>query len=233
MERQGEIEIDLKELIFALLKKWWIMGICAVLFAAAGFSWASFLIEPTFESTTSVYVISRQNADTTTYSDMQLSTQLMKDLSVLAASRTVAERVIENLDLDMSVKELQDCIRVSSATDTRIMYITVIHTDPVMSQKIANAVREAAATHAIKVMDVEAVNVAETANLPTHKSAPSITKYTVLGALIGGILAAGILTVLFFMDDTVKTPDDIEKYLKLSVLATIPYNKDLGKSGTL
>ncbi len=230
MERQGEIEIDLKELILALLKKWWIMGICAVLLAATGFCWARFFKEPTFESTTSVYVISRQNADTTTYSDMQLGTQLMKDLSVLAASRTVAERVIENLNLEMSVKELQDCIRVSSATDTRIMYITVTHTDPVMAQKIADAVREAAAAHAMKVMDVEAVNVAETANLPTHKAAPSITKYTVLGALIGGVLAAGILTVLFLLDDTLKSPDDIEKYLKLSVLATIPYNKKMEKT---
>ena len=96
------------------------------------------------------------------------------------------------------------------------------HTDPAMAQRIADTVREAAAQHALAVMDVEAVNVAETANLPTEKAAPSISKYTILGGLLGGFLAAAVIVVLFLLDDTIKSPDDVEKYLGLSTLGTIP-----------
>lgn len=221
-----EMEIDLGELIMVLLYKWWIIMLAGILVAAGGFCVAKFLIEPTYESTTSVYVISRQNEESTTYSDMQLGTQLMKDVSVLTKSRTVAERVIEMLELDISVKGLQEMIDVSSATDTRILYITVTHVDPAMAQIIADLVREVAAQHAIDVMDVEAVNVAESANFPLEKAAPSIAKYTVLGGAIGVFLAAGLIAVLFLLDDTVKTPDDVEKYLKLSTLGSIPYDEE-------
>lgn len=217
-----EMEIDLLELFLALLRKWWILGLAAILGAAVGFSVAKFVIEPTYESTTAVYVISRQNEESTTYSDMQLGTQLMKDFAVLAASRTVAERVIAELELNMTVDELKGLLNVTSASDTRIMYIKVTHTDPAMAQRIADTVREAAAQHAMNVMDVEAVNVAETANLPTQKAAPSISKYTLLGGLFGGFLAAAVIVVLFLLDDTIKSPDDVEKYLGLSTLGTIP-----------
>lgn len=217
-----EVEIDLMELILALLRKWWLIGLSAVLAAAVGFFVARFVIEPTYESTTAVYVISRQNEEATTYSDLQLGTQLMKDFAVLAASRTVAERVIDRLELSMTANELRNILNVTSASDTRIMYIKVTHTDPVMAQKIADAVREEAAKHALNVMDVEAVNIAETANLPTQKAAPSISKYTLMGGVLGGLLAAAVLVVLFLLDDTIKSPDDVDKYLKLSTLGTIP-----------
>ena len=221
-----EMEIDLLELVMALVRKWWLIGIVALGTAVAGLCFAKFLIEPTYESTTAVYVISRQNEEATTYTDMQLGTQLMKDVSVLAKSRTVAERVIEHLGLEMKVKELQQLLTVSSASDTRILYLTITHTDPAMAQQIANEVRNVAAKHTMDVMDVEAVNVAEEANYPLEKAAPSITKYTLLGACVGAFLVIAILAVNFLLDDTIKTPDDVEKYLKLSTIGSIPYDEE-------
>ena len=60
-----EMEIDLLELVMALLRKWWLIGIVALGTAVAGLCFAKFLIEPTYESTTAVYVISRQNEEST------------------------------------------------------------------------------------------------------------------------------------------------------------------------
>jgi len=75
-------------------------------------------------------------------------------------------------------------------------------------------------------MKVEAVNVADYANLPLEKAAPSVAKFTLLGGVLGAFLAAGIIAVLFLMDDTIKTPDDVEKYLKLSTLGSIPFDEE-------
>ena len=98
-------------------------------------------------------------------------------------------------------------------------------TDPVRAMEIANAVREAASEHIMNVMDIQAVNVVETANLPTHAAGPNTTRNVLLGGMLGAVLVAGILVVRYLLDDTLKTTEDVERYLGLSVLAVIPLNE--------
>ena len=122
-------------------------------------------------------------------------------------------------------------ISVNIQNDTRIISITVTDTSPTRAQDIANAVRVAASSHIYDVMDIEAVNVVDYANLPEKPSSPKTKRNIIIGALLGFILAIGIITVVYILDDTIKTPDDIEKYLGLSVLGSIPYdeNEDTSK----
>ena len=87
---------------------------------------------------------------------------------------------------------------------------------------LANAIRDVAAEHIREVMDLEAVNVVDEANLPTSPSEPSKKKYTLIGVLIGVVICAGVLILRFYLDDSIKSSDDIEKYLGLSTLASIP-----------
>ena len=94
-----------------------------------------------------------------------------------------------------------------------------------MAMKIANAIREAAAVHIMNVMDIQAVNVAETANMPMKKASPSALKNTFVGGILGIFIIIIIVMVRYMMDDTVKTPEDVEKYLQLSTLAVIPLNE--------
>jgi len=224
--RTEEMEIDLGELIMALLYKWWIILLTGIVVAAGAFCIAKFAIEPTYESTTSVYVISRQKEDATTTSDITLGTQLMKDIAALAKSRTVAEEVIKDLSLDMKISQFNGLVDVTSGSDTRFLSIKVTHTSPEMAQIIANKVRDEVAERAVAVMKVEAVNVADYANLPTEKAAPSISKYTVLGGALGVFLAAGVIAVGFLLNDRIISSDDVEKYLKLSTLGSIPYDAE-------
>ena len=76
-------------------------------------------------------------------------------------------------------------------------------------------------------MGVDAVNVVETANLPEGKSSPSVSKFTLLGGMAGGVLACGIVVLLFLLNDTICTQDDVEKYLELSTLGIIPMDDAL------
>ena len=230
--RTEEMEIDLGELIMALLYKWWIIVLAGVVLAAGAFCFAKFAIEPTYESTTSVYVISRQNENTTTSSDITLGTQLMKDIAALAKSRTVAEDVIASLNLDVSVKKFNNMLSVTSGSDTRFLSIKVTHTSPEMAQMIANEVRDVMASRAVHVMKVEAVNVADYANYPIEKAAPSLSKYTILGGALGAFLAMAVIAVGFLLNDRIISSDDVEKYLKLSTLGSIPYDAESMGDGT-
>lgn len=221
-----EIEIDLVELFGALLRHIWLILAAGIFGALVCFVLSYFVIAPTYESTTKIYILNKQNETSVTYSDVQLGTQLTKDYAELINSRFVLEEVIQSLGLDLTYEDLLDKIEVDTPTDTRIVAITVSDHDPVLAMNIANAVREAASEHIQNVMDIEAVNVVETANMPTEKAGPKVLIWTIVGALIMVCVICGIVIVRFLVDDTIKTSDDVEKYLGLSTLALIPIAED-------
>ena len=197
---------------------------------AAGLGITEPVNSPTFtESTTKIVVLSKQDSNTLTNQDIQTSTSLTKDYAELIKSRTVTEGVIAQLNLDMTHEELLKKLSVDTPTDTRVVSITVTDTDPYTAAEIANAVRDIASKHIQQVMDIKAVNVVETANIPDEPSSPSVPKNGVIGGLFGVLLAAAIVIIVYLTNDTVKTPEDVEKYLGLSVLGTIPYSSKMGK----
>jgi len=216
------IEIDLMEAAGLLWHRMWLIVICALLAGALGFILSRFVVTEQYRSTTKIYVLNRQNDNTLTYSDVQLGTQLTKDFPELIKSRYVVEQVIAAWELPYSYEKLAGKIDVSSQTDTRIIAITVTDEDPQMARQLADEVRKVASERIKSVMDIQAVNVVDEANLPDHPASPNVGRWTVFGALIGAFLCAAIVLVHFMLDDTVKTADDIEKYLGLSTLGMIP-----------
>ena len=98
--------------------------------------------------------------------------------------------------------------------------------NPERARIIADAVRDVAALQIQSVMDIEAVNVVDVANLPTSPSKPSKKKFTLIGFAIGVVIMAGILTLRFYFDDSIKTSEDVEKYLGMTTLAMIPLMQD-------
>ena len=222
MENNDVVEIDLMEILGLMLHRLWLIALCAAAVGAAAFAVSRYILTEEFQSTTRIYVLNRQNDDTLTYSDVQLGTQLTKDFREIIKSRYVLEQVIEKCGLRESSGSLASRISVDTQSDTRIIAITVTDTNPAMAQYIANELRETAAERIKIVMDIQAVNVVDEANLPAVPSAPRVGRWTVIGFLLGAFLCMTVILVHFLLDDTIKTSDDIEKYLGLSTLGMIP-----------
>ena len=221
--QEDEIEIDLQDLFGLLLHKVWIIILAAVVAGAIGFAVSFFLITPQYESTTSIYISTNKGSENSmTLGDAQLASQLTKDYEELILGRTVLEKVIDVYKLDESYESLKNRVTVANTSNTRIITITVKDPNPANAQIIANSIRDAAAIHIKDVTDVEAVNVADEANLPENPCEPSVPKWTLIAAIIGMVAAAGIIIVQYLMDDTIKSSEDIEKYLELSTLGLIP-----------
>jgi capsular polysaccharide biosynthesis protein len=151
-----------------------------------------------------------------------MGTQLTKDYAELINSRYVLEEVIQLLSLDMDYRDMLEMVSVDTPADTRIVSITVEDTDPAQAMHIANSIREAASNHIQNVMDIEAVNVVESANMPTEKASPNVMLWTFAGGLIGVLALCAATLIQYLLDDTVKSSEDVEKYLGLSTLALIP-----------
>jgi len=227
---RDEIEIDIKEILGVLLSKAWFIALLGVIVGIVAFVYSKYVIAPVYSSTTKVYVLTRQSSEANiTYTDLQTGSQLTKDYVELVKSRTVLTQVIDELDLSISTGELADMIDVAAATDTRIITITVNSTDVYEAQKIADCVRSIASVHICSVMNLEAVNVIDEADLPTGPSSPNVNRNAILGVLIGVILAMAIVVIRHLLNDSILTPDDVERYLDLSVLASIPVLEDESK----
>ena len=230
-----EIEIDLGE-IFGLILHWiWLILLVAFICGAIGFAFSKYVLPEQFKSTTRVYILNQNDSSNAmSQAEMQAGAQLTKDYGQLITSRTVLEQVIEDLSLTDSYtyEQFKEKIAVSTPADTRLIDITVTDTDPKTAQNIANDVRIVASEHIQNVMQIDAVNVVDEANLPTKKAAPSNGRNALIAAMLGALFVSAIVIIRFLMDDTIKTSDDVEKYLGLSTLALIPLDENVGTGGT-
>lgn len=230
MEKQqnndGEIEIDLMQIIKLLLSKSMIIIVAGLITGLIALLGTKLLITPMYQSTARLYVISRQNDSSTTLTDIQTSTQLVKDYRILVTSTPVMEQVISNLNLNMSKGQLASVIACNIATDSRVLSVTVTHADPYLSKEIVDEVANVSAARIPQVMKIEGVEIVDYGDVPTGQSSPNTLMNTLIGAFLGMIVVIAIIVVRFIMDDTIKNSEDVEKYLGVSTLALIPITEE-------
>lgn len=222
--QDDEVTIDLMELFSALWAKKTIIILSAVFMALVAFVGTKMFVTPKYTSVTKLFVMAK-NDDTSasaTYTDLQTGSMLTKDYMELVKSRPVLEKTISKLKLDVTPEELAGMITTETPTDTRIMSISVTDDDPKEAKQIADTLRKAVSVQITEIMSADSVNTVEEGNLPTSPSSPNVKKNMMLGALLGLVISMGFIVLISILDDTVKTPDDVEKYLGLNVLTSIP-----------
>lgn len=219
---EEETEIDLIDLAWALLDKIHYIVLCFLIGAVIMNAYSYFLVRPTYKSTAKMYVVSASKNSVVDLDALNIGTSLTADYEQLMLSYPVLEQVINKLNLDMDSDTLAKMITLENSTDTRILNINVVSTDPKSARDIANTLMDVSVDYLPKTMSTNAPNVAQKAKLADHKDGPSYTKYTVIGALAGAFLYCMYLVVKYLMDDTIHTADDMEKYFDIVPLAVIP-----------
>ena len=218
---EEETEIDLIDLAWALLDKIHYIVLCFLIGAVIMNAYSYFLVRPTYKSTAKMYVVSASKNSVVDLDALNIGTSLTADYEQLMLSYPVLEQVINKLNLDMDSDTLAKMITLENPTDTRILNINVVSTDPKSARDIANTLMDVSVDYLPKTMSTNAPNVAQKAKLADHKDGPSYTKYTVIGALAGAFLYCMYLVVKYLMDDTIHTADDMEKYFDILPLAVI------------
>lgn len=218
-----EIEIDLLEIFHLIRARIWIIILSGILTAACAGLVSSFLITPIYTSTTKLYILNKSTSlSSLALQDLQLGTQLTQDYMVLVKSRPVVTQVIDNLELNMTYEQMLDVISLNNPTNTRILEITADYPDPYLAKRIVDEFATVSASQIAKIMDTSAPAVVENGYMQTNPSSPNIKKNSIIGGLIGIVLSAGIIIVLYLLDDTIKDSEDVEKYLGLHTLGLIP-----------
>ncbi len=223
-DRDDEIEINIGH-VFAT--HFWTMLLVALALALASAGVTRFLISPTYTSSSMMLVVTKETT-LTSIADLQIGSSLTNDYQVLIESRPVLQKVVKDLNLDMDYKELKNHLSVSNPTDTRILQIDATSSSPELARKITNDVARVSSAYIADRMEVTAPKIIETGELPTRQTSPSMTKNVAIAFLVGFILAFAVACVNDVMNDAIESEEDIQKYLGIPVLASVP-NKDLEK----
>ena len=220
-----EIVIDFRELFYEFKRRiWWIL-LAAVLGTGAAGAYSYYLLTPQYISEAKIYVLSKETT-LTSLADLQMGTQLTQDYKELIGSRPVMQEVINTLNLDITYRQLAEKLKLENPKDTRILYLTVTDPNPYMAKAIVDEIANAASDYIGEIMEMTPPKLIEDGMVATVQTSPNVKKNAAVGGLVMLVLACGVITLSVIMNDTIRSEEDVFKYLELPVLAVVPERKD-------
>lgn len=218
------MEIDLKEYMSIIWnKKWLILGVTLLAIIISAII-SFFVLDPTYETSTKI-LVGRSNVsqNAINYEDIMLSQSLVNTYGEIIKSETVLNEVIANLKLNISTGALKKRIKVNPVAETEIIEIKVNDTDPNLATNIANELAKVSMKNVKEIMKIDNVQVIDQAQIPKSPIKPNKNMNIAIAAILGFMIGIGIVFLREYLDNTIKTPNDVEKYLGLSTIGIIPF----------
>lgn len=219
-------EINLMELLSYFLEKSKIIIITVLICLLCGLVYTGFIKDAMYKSDVNVVLVSKNSS--MSQNDIMVNQKLASTYRELVESRSVLLEVIDNLNLDYSLKELQNMITVENVSDTEILKIVVSSKDPKEAVKIANETASVFEKEISKIYNFENVSIVDKAMLDKEPYNVNIIKDIIIYIGVGLVLSVGVLFVIYYFDNSVKSVEQIERQLGVAVIGTVP---TVGKKG--
>ena len=222
---QQEDTIDLVELFWVLVNHWKIILLTMLITAMLAGVYYLVGVKPSYQADASIFITN--NESVITVSDLQLSSELTEDYAKIIKSRNVLKQVIKELDLNLDYRELSKLVSVTNPDNSHIITITVTCGDVELCRDIANSLMNIGLDRIYQVVGSSEPTVIDYSEAETvDEITPALTKYLAIGLLLGLIAACGLICVRYMTDTTLKTEDDLKRYLDIPVLSVIPYYEE-------
>lgn len=233
--QQEEDVINIIELLYVYLTKWWLIVICGIVGALITFLFTLFAITPLYQANVSIYVNNvRGDQYIESISSSSLSTsQMLVDTYVnIISSNSVLDKVIKEANLNYTVEEIREMLSSEQIDDTEIFNIFITHPNPEEAAYIANSIAVVAPPEIENFVAGSSCKIIDNAIIPTEPVSPNIIKNTVIGAIIGFILIIGILTLQHLLDTRIRDEEDLNKIFNIPILGQIPsFNENNNRKG--
>ncbi|MBQ9746547.1 MAG: hypothetical protein IJW21_06960 [Clostridia bacterium] len=235
MEEQTNLKtIALKDLWDIFVKRIWIMLLAAIVAGGAFFAFTKLTYVPEYSSKATLYILNTDEEGTTSSglnTGITVASKMVSDCTHFLKSHKVLDSVITDLNLDIKHSDLAAKISTNNPTDTRFLEVTVKASTPEEAKVIVDAICDIGSFEINETLGINQVNLYEHGILNQNAvNKTSLTTY-ILVALVAAVLVYGIFFVMFMLDDSVWTDDEIDKYLGLSVLGDIPDANSTRKKG--
>lgn len=203
-----ENEFNVKKLIGVIKKRFWIILVTTILFSVLNLINNQFLTKPRYETSSKLIV----NAGTP---------DLMNTLNVMMKEPSLLEHVVNRLDLNRSPEDLSEQITVENIGGSSIVKVTVVDSDPYLAAGIADTTAYMFKEEMPNILGFSDIKILSEAEINSNPINDDHLKKLLLGILVGFIVGIGIVFLLEFLDDTVRTEHSAELLLEVPVLGTI------------
>lgn len=226
-ERNEEIEIDLRRVFEAILKKIWLVVIVTVLAGAMAFVYTQQFVTPLYKSKAMFYVnnsnISLGDASlSVTTGDISASRNLVKTYIVVLNTRSTLMDVIDYAGVDYSYAQIKDMIAAAPVDETEVFEVVVTSSDPIEADKIADAITYILPKKITSIIEGTSAKIVDASIVAAAPSSPNTMRNTVLGAILGMIAIMGFIALVEIFDTTIRTEEDIDMVSNYPILASVP-----------
>ena len=224
-EKRETTEIDLKKLFFALLRKAWLILLVAVILAVVGYSYATFMLAPSYSSSVRLYVNNTYGVNSPGFSSSQLDAaqSLASTYMVFLDSRDVLTEVAKVSGLGYSVGEIKGMISAYAVNETEVFQVTVTCGNSKDAMIIANAVAEVLPVKISEFIEGSSVVVVEHAVENRNPVGPNVRKYMMVGFMAGAALVSVLVIVVSLLDTSIDDEEYLaQRYEDIPLLAVIP-----------
>ena len=229
MTRPDEVEIDLLEVVRVLWRKVWLLILMFVVGAGIVGAGTKFLVTPLYKANSTIYILSKSTS-VTSLADIQIGNNLTGDFRYIATTRETLNEVIAELGLNITYADLSRQVSVTNPNDSHMLKVQVTDPDPQMAAQIANTLAEVLREQIADIMNTDKPSMVERAIPPARPSSPSLIRNAFLGGLILAVLTAAIILIRYFADDTITTEEDVRRYLNVTVLASVPFERNVANA---
>lgn len=225
-------EIDLRRIGIALLKKSWLIVLCAMILCVAVFVYSKNVITPQYRTNISMYVNNSNTKQNTgiSSSDLATSQRLVATYIDVLKSDLVLDQVAQQLELNIPASALRGMLLAESPESTEVLTVYVSNADRFLAAKIANAIADVAPGVISKIVVGSSAKVIDRAKVPTAPYSPNNTSNALVGAAAGAVFAVGVIILQVLLDVRIKDEEDLARICSAPVLGHIPAFSAQGKS---
>ena len=222
-----EETVDLREYFGIVKKRFWIIALITTIAIVVSGAISFFVLTPVYEAKSTLIVNTEKNEETQmiTGDQFNVTQKLAVTYGEIIKSRSVLEDVIKNLKLDDDYEDLVNNITVSPVKDTQIISISVQDTNKEKARDIANEIPKVFKKEAKRITKANDIQVIDKAILPQNPIKPNKMMNMAIAAVLGAMIGLFVVFLIEYLDNKLKTPQDIEKYLGISVLGVVPNEK--------
>ena len=222
-------ELDLKELFNLFWHKKVQIILIILIFIVLGVIYTVGFTTPMYTSSTTLLLAGTEKQEGQTLStnsitatDITINSNLVSTYSELVKSKNVLGQVISNLGIDISEDTLRNNISVTAVKDTELIEIAVTTQNPEYAPRIANETAKVFIQKVAEFYNINNVHIVDEAEISQEPSNINHQKDIIIFAFIGLVVSVVYVLVANMLDTTIKTAEEIEKYFKVPVLASIP-----------
>lgn len=217
-------EIAIIDILLLMKRHWWIILLSMLCVGLLSFVYSIYLVTPEYTSSGTLYVSNTQEKknDAVDMNEINASQKLVNTYIEILRSNTYMAKISDNVGLGYSANQIKSMLSMNALNQTEILQIKVTNKNPDHAATILNEILANADNEIIRIAKAGSVEVIDEAFVPTTPSSPNIPKNTMVGLLLGAVLAMAVLFVIYMMDSTIHGETSLTDKYEIPVLGAIP-----------